>query len=214
MKNYVWSMILTIPIAAFGILMMSARNAITSDDINRSSESTATKLSSNISAEIGKSDGNFTPHFTVVTADGNNCSLNSLNAKGPLVIAFVQDGCPCSERVQPYLNALNEAYGSRVQFAAIFDADANAARRWAEANGVRFPMLLDPNLDLVRHYDVKGATHIVLVGPDGRISRAWPAFSAGTFRDLGHRLAKATGLHEQSLDLSQLPEIPENGCPY
>jgi hypothetical protein len=45
---------------------------------------------------------------------GKTLSTDDLSASRPLVLVFVQDGCPCSERLQPFLNVLRDAYEERL----------------------------------------------------------------------------------------------------
>ena len=51
------------------------------------------------------------PPFVADDADGRSHSLDDLCRDGPAVLVFVQDGCPCSERVQVTVNSLHEIYG-------------------------------------------------------------------------------------------------------
>jgi peroxiredoxin len=163
--------------------------------------------------DASRSDPPATASFVVQGHDGRTYASDDLARDRPLVLVFVQGGCPCSGDLQPYLNALHAAYGARVAFAAVFDGDA-AAGRWAAANGVRFPLLLDPESGIVRSYGVESSTQVVLVGRGGRLALRWPGYSPASLRDLGRRLAWSTGLEERRLDLSNLSDEMHTGCSY
>lgn len=129
----------------------------------------------------------------------------------PLFLVFVKNGCPCNKEMQPYVNSLNEAYGSRVRFAAVFDGNAAEAREWAKANRVTFPVLLDPKLSLIGRYNVTTSTQSILLG---KSAEEWPGYSQSIIKAIGQRLSEVSGLDEHSLKLDGLPEATHNGCDY
>jgi len=165
-------------------------------------------------AAAEKSEGQGTSSFRAPTADGTICTLADLAMSRPLVLVFIKDGCPCSEAAQPFLNRLHELYGAGAQFAGVIDADAAAARRWAAANRVAFPLLLDPELEVVRRYGAENSAYVALIGRGGKVLKAWPGYSADMLRELGRRLAEMTGAPERLLALADAPQEMYSGCPY
>ena len=66
------------------------------------------------------------------------------------MLAFIKDGCPCSEAAEPYFHQLHAAYGSRAGFLGVIDGDVAAARDWSVRHATPYPVLADPNR---RHRD-------------------------------------------------------------
>ncbi len=161
-----------------------------------------------------ESEGKEADTFRATAADGASYTLGDLTMSRPLVLVFIKDGCPCSESAQPFLNRLHEVYGTRARFAGVIDSDAESATRWASANGVPFPLLLDPGLEIVRRYRVENSAYVVLVGAGGRVEKAWPGYSTDMLRDLGQRLSRMTGLPERLIHLAGAPGEMYSGCPY
>src|SRR5689334_6409725 len=75
--------------------------------------------------------GQLAPSFVTRDAEGRRRSLATTAAGRPLVILFVQGGCPCSEAAQPFFNALHAAFADRVAVVGIFDGEPGEARAWA-----------------------------------------------------------------------------------
>lgn len=154
------------------------------------------------------------PSFRVRAADGTTRTLEDLAGSRPLVLFFIQDGCPCSESAQPFFNRLHQLYGGGAQFVGVIDAEAAAARDWAAANRAAFPLLLDPRLEIVRRYGAKRSTYVALIGRGGMVLKVWPGYSGEMLRDLGRRLAEAAGSVEQPLVVADAPQEMHSGCPY
>lgn len=153
------------------------------------------------------------PPFDAATADGSRLRLADIRSRGPVVLTFIKDGCPCSEAAQRYFNRVRDAY-PQAQFVGIFDRPAEPARQWAERFHVDYPLLLAPDLDLMRAYQAGNSAYVVLIDPEGRIRRYWPGYSETMLRDLGAELARMTGTPEQPLRFADAPEDEYTGCPF
>lgn len=164
--------------------------------------------------EAARADGADASPFAADATDGRSTSLSDLTMSRPLVLLFIQDGCPCSEAAQPFFNDLHAAYGDRVQFAGVIDGDLAAARAWAVANHVPFRILADPDLEIVKHYQVKNSAYSVLIQAGGRIETMWPGYSESMLRDLGNRLARLARTPPHPLSVSTAPTEMYSGCPY
>jgi peroxiredoxin len=154
------------------------------------------------------------PSFGTVATDGNTYVLNEISANRPLVLFFIKDGCPCSESAQPFYNQLFEAYGSRIPFFGIIDGDIGVAKRWARNNRVRFPILCDPDLKVVKAYAAKNSAYLAVIAPGGTIEKYWPGYSVSMLREVSLRLAKLAGMPEQPIDVRDAPDRLYSGCPY
>lgn len=165
--------------------------------------------------EAGQSTGSGATPFVAESTDGRSCSLDDLTTGGrPAVLIFIKDGCPCSESAQPYFNRLHAAYGGRARFVGVIGGSAAEARGWAASHEVEFPILADPDLEIVRRYRARNSAYVALVSRDGRIAKLWPGYSSGMLNELGAELSRLSGAPERLIDVSGAPLELYSGCPY
>lgn len=156
-----------------------------------------------------------TPFAACESTDGRSYSLDDLTTGGrPAVLVFIKDGCPCSESAQPYFNRLHAAYGERARFVGVIGGNTAEARRWAVSHEVRFPILADPDLEIVRRYRAKNSAYVALISRDGRIAKLWPGYSSGMLNELGAELSRLSGAPERLIEVSGAPLELYSGCPY
>ena len=97
------------------------------------------------------------PDFSVITLDGNKVSYNN-NLKGkPLVLNFAASWCGPCEQEAPVLAKMYEKYNGKVNFfgLAVKD-DPDAQREFSTRHGLKFPIGMDPNGDIVYSYQKAG----------------------------------------------------------
>ena len=128
------------------------------------------------------------PAFTRKATDGAEYSLGKLIQEGPVLLTFIKIGCPCSESAQPYFNRLQVAY-PHVKILGVIDGELGPANLWASKIRPSYPLLLDPELQLVRAYGVENSAYVVLVDQKGQILMHWPGYSASMLQELGATLA-------------------------
>ncbi len=153
------------------------------------------------------------PAFTLKATDGAEYSLGELIREGPLLLTFIKIGCPCSEAAQPYFNRLRAAY-PHARILGVIDGDHGPANLWAKKIRVSYPLLLDPNLQLVRAYGVENSAYVVLVDQKGQIMMHWPGYSASMLQELGATLAGLTRSAVRPIDTLDAPVEFYSGCPY
>ncbi len=151
--------------------------------------------------------------FQRIDASARTQSLADLCRKGPVVLTFVKDGCPCSEAAQPFFNRMAAAYPS-ASFLAVIDVAPEAAKRWAGGHGVQYPILSDPACQLMHDYAAENSAYVVLIDGRGRIARHWPGYSAGMLTELGESLATLAGVKIEPIDLADAPDSLYSGCPF
>ncbi len=157
--------------------------------------------------------GRKAPEFARDASDGKMYALEELTRRGPVILTFIKDGCPCSEAAQPFFNEVRTAYPGAT-ILGVVDVGPGEARRWAARFRVSYPLLLDPGLDLVWAYGVENSAYVILVDPTGRIAGHWPGYSASMLQELGAMLARLSASEEKPLDLSDAPDELYTGCPY
>jgi hypothetical protein len=145
----------------------------------------------------------------------------------PLLLVFIKKGCPCSVELEPSFHRLERVYADVVRFAGIIDGDVRTARRYAEANATPYPILADPERQIIHRFRAENGAYVALVALPGTplardtgaqdrsaIDSLWPGCSAEMFTQMGRRIAAAAGVAERPLDVSGLPSAPVTGCPF
>ncbi len=151
--------------------------------------------------------------FHLPATDGQSYDLAELLGRGPVVLTFIKLGCPCSEAAQPYFNRVRAAY-PRTTFLGVIDADEPVAQSWAARHHARYPLVLDPDLTVVRGFEAENSAYVVVIDRQGRIAAYWPGYSAGMLLELGETLARLSQVEQVELDVSDAPAELYTGCPY
>jgi len=167
-----------------------------------------------MSTAADASSGLPAPTLEAEGTDGRRYSPWSDARERPLVLFFIQDGCPCSEAAEPYFQRLHAAHGRDVAFLGVIDGDLKTARDWARGHETPYPILADPGRSLITACRAERSAYVMLVGPGGRIEALWPGYSSGMLVEVGARLARLTRRGEVSLDTRGAPEELASGCSY
>lgn len=146
--------------------------------------------------------------------DGRPHSPASDSRDRPLVIYFIQDGCPCSEAADPYFRRVQAAYGTRASFLGVIDGDEAAARDWSARHQTPFPILADPEGTLIAACKAERSAYVMLVAPGGAVEALWPGYSSAMLADVGARLAQLTGQAEVPFDTQGAPKELVSGCSF
>jgi hypothetical protein len=159
------------------------------------------------------------PALTAETDQGQLFTWPRPDACRPLVLIFIKNGCACSVEMEPFFQRLERTYGDVVHFAGVIDGDVPAAQRYAEANATPYPILADPQRQIIHRFRAENGAYVALVNPPGAlgeptIDRLWPGCSAEMLRQMGQRIAAGAGIAERSLDVSGAPGAPVTGCPF
>jgi peroxiredoxin len=147
-------------------------------------------------------------------SDGRKHSPAADSRDRPLVLFFIQDGCPCSEAADPYFGRLARAYASRASFLGIIDGDPPVARSWSERHRAPYPILADPERRLIASLRAERSAYVMLIAPGARIEALWPGYSSGMLVDLGARLARLTTQPEVPLETAGAPAEMTSGCAF
>jgi peroxiredoxin len=153
------------------------------------------------------------PDFSKKANDGANYTLRELTRQGPVLLTFIEIGCPCSEAAQPFFNRLRAVY-PQARILGVIDGELGPANLWASRISVLYPLLLDPDLELVRAYGIENSAYVVLIDEQGRIAMHWPGYSASMLQELGASLARLTRSALRPIDVSGAPSELYTGCPY
>jgi peroxiredoxin len=164
--------------------------------------------------ETGRMTNQLAPEFQAEATDGKTYRLNDAISEGPIVLIFIKDGCPCSRAAELFFNQLHAAHGGHTQFFGIIDAGIPRARAWAEENHVPFPILADPEAQIIHAYKAESSAYTALVLSDGTIEKLWPGYSVEMLNDASRRLAHLGGSDFKAIDLTDAPTELMTGCPF
>ncbi len=131
----------------------------------RSSQSTA-----NASDPAGDQQGQAAPDFTLLSPEGETISLSDYAGQVVLVNTWAT-WCPPCKAEMPTLNAFYEAHkeDGLVVLAVNSQEEADTVRRFIQANGFSFPVLLDSQGEVMSRYNVRGLPTSFVIDRDGSI---------------------------------------------
>lgn len=146
--------------------------------------------------------------------DGHSHSPLSDSRERPLVLFFIQDGCPCSEAADPFFRRLQAAYGSRTSFLGVIDGDLATANDWSLRHKTPYPVLADTERRIIAASKAERSAYVMLIARGGTVEALWPGYSSGMLAEVGARLARLTGQAEVALDTRGAPSELVSGCSF
>lgn len=111
------------------------------------------------------------PDFTLPTLAGEDLTLSYVLAEKPVVLDFWASWCPHCQRNMPRLDALSRAYDGRIMVIGInMKEGPDAVRRFIDANGISYPIVLDTGA-VAAAYGIRYTNTHVLIAQDGTIRK-------------------------------------------
>lgn len=154
------------------------------------------------------------PSVIGVGYDDKAYDLSQLLKKGPVMLYFINYTCPCNIEAAPFVNQLHNAYGGSVQFIGVANADKKTAQTWARENKAEFPILLDPDYQIIKDYQAPSSPTLILVSSDRQIVTKWCGYSKSTFEDISNTIAEHLKTSPAKLNLESASERLQCGCPF
>lgn len=152
--------------------------------------------------------------FSAWGHDGKQYDGQSLVGDSPTVIVFIKKGCPCSVQFEPFFHRLERCYKGQVRFFGVIDGSVADARRYAEANGVPYPVLADPDRTIITCFKAENGGYVLLLKPDGVVDTLWPGCSVEMMKELGRKISTLAGVEEGPVEVSGMPRVLTTGCPF
>lgn len=152
--------------------------------------------------------------FTAFNQEGRQVRWPQLSDSLPVVFVFIKKGCPCSVEFEPYFHRLQQSYRNRAEFVGVIDGSVAEAREYAQANHVPYPILADPERQLIDQFHAENGAYVALVTADGQVDKFWPGCSDDMMHELGRRIAELTGVEEKAVDYTGMPKVLTSGCPF
>jgi peroxiredoxin len=167
-----------------------------------------------MSAAAARASGERATDIEAMGTDVRTHSPASDSERRPLVLFFIQDGCPCSEAAEPHFQQVQAAYGKWASFLGVIDGDTATARRWSERHGTPYPVVADPQRRMIAACKAERSAYVMLVARRGSVEALWPGYSSEMLADLGRRLARLTGQAEVPLNTQGAPDKMVSGCTF
>src|SRR5688572_20248073 len=110
---------------------------------------------SSIALAQGPKLGTKAAAFTAKDMAGKTHTLSSLMKKGPVVLYFIKHDCPVNAEVVKYYNGVAGAYKGKASFVGVINGDKATASTWAAKFKPTYPVLLDPEMKIIRSYEAQ-----------------------------------------------------------
>ncbi|MFO0956598.1 MAG: redoxin domain-containing protein [Isosphaeraceae bacterium] len=173
------------------------------------------KVTEAMQAAADEAAGAPAPAFRSLDGDRDEHDLGAADYQGkPVVLIFIKDGCPCSLAMQPFFNQLARSYGDKIRFLGVIDGEPELAKFWGNARAVPYPILADPDMDIIRDYGVSNSAYLALIDPEHRLEMLWPGVSKAMLGEVNRRLAQVAGRAPGAIDTADAPSELYSGCPY
>ncbi len=130
--------------------------------------------------------GEEAPRFSLEDEDGNVISLADYSGRRVVVYFYPADDTPgCTKEACQFSDLFDDFLAAGVDVIGISPDDAKSHRRFREKHGLTVRLLSDPAHEVMERYGAYGEKTMygkktvgvirttVLVGPTGRVDRAW-----------------------------------------
>jgi peroxiredoxin len=138
--------------------------------------------------------GQAAPGFSLKGLDGKSHSLEELQQRGSVLAAFFKVSCPVCQFTFPFLQRLQERYGSDgVTILGISQDDAKATASFAKQYGITFPLALDEkgkNYPASNAYGLAMVPTIYLIDPEGTVRLSSMGFVKTDLEKIAAELAE------------------------
>lgn len=152
--------------------------------------------------------------FSELDDKGYSVDLDELTKEKPVVLFFIEAGCPCSKEATPFFNQLQTAFGDACKVVGVINSDQATARQWVNQVGAKFSVVSDLGGKVIKSYGAQSSVYTTLVAKGGTISRTYPGYGREMLTEIGAKIVKMTSAKPQGLDFSAAPAKLTAGCPY
>jgi peroxiredoxin len=151
------------------------------------------------------------PGFSLPKPEGGSLEL-TVPGKTPTLLAFYKNSCPTCQLTLPFLQRLFERVeGAPLDFWGISQDSAADTRAFGEQYGITFPLGHDaPEYPVSKAYGLTHVPTVILVEPDGSVSRLLVGFSKADLEALAsllHRRFRIPGVTPLFVPTDDVPEV-------
>ena len=136
--------------------------------------------------------GSPAPGFRLPRLQGGEATLAELTARGRVLLVFFKVTCPTCQFTMPFLQRIDDAYGSaNATLLAISQDDPADTAEFCEEYGVKFTALVDQDGYPVSHqYGITNVPSIYLISPDGKVQASAVGFARKEIETMGAEFAR------------------------
>jgi peroxiredoxin len=133
------------------------------------------------------------PLFSLTDVSGTEHRYPDTKSSRLTLLVFFETDCPTCRLTFPYLNRLAENLMEAGQIIAISQDGETATREFVEQLEVKFPVVIDRDLNVSRQYDPLAVPTLFLLGGDGKIIRTQIAFDKNDLNTIAAMMFEAGG---------------------
>lgn len=153
------------------------------------------------------------PAWSGTGSDGKTYTQADLMAR-PTLLVFLKEGCPCGSIAMPDLKRLARSLDGVANVFAVSDMTPEEARNFAKEQKMSFPLLADPQHELIAPLRIENGLQLALVSPLNRtVLRVWDGYSGPTFLDV-ISWVRRQGVTARALDVAHMPTSLVTGCAF
>ncbi len=157
--------------------------------------------------------GRAAPAVNAPAVDLTRFELNEALKKGPVYLYFISTTCPVANEATKYYDRISKAFKpGAVTVVGIVSDDKRGFLEWNKAHKLAFPIVCDPDYEVIDAYKITNSPSAVLIAPDGKVSKAWTGYSEGFLRESVGVISSYLKVDPPKVDFAGAPKIVELGC--
>jgi len=138
--------------------------------------------------------GDQAPNFSLVRLDGTSWHYQGAMRAQPVLMVFFETDCPTCHLTIPYLNRLAKVFQEEaVSIIGISQDGAELTRELVERMQVKFPVVLDTDLNVSRLYSPLAVPTLLLLDRAGKVIRTQIGFDKEALNDIAAAMSEAAG---------------------
>ena len=130
-------------------------------------DATAESSATAVSEPVSTAEPDPAPAFALATLDGQEVSLSDYKGEW-VILNFWATWCPPCVSEMPYLQTLSDR-GLNVLGVNMAET-AEEVKLFTAQHGIKFPILMDPDVNTVLDYQARQLPRTVIIAPDGTIA--------------------------------------------
>jgi len=131
-------------------------------------------------------------------------TMDQVKSSSPAVLYFVKTDCGSNSEAVPLVQALYEANKDSGKFYVVMNADEDEAAKWSQDHKTTFPIISDPNKEIIKKYGVQFSQTGIWVDSDLKEVKRFPGYGKKTLEDINKTIAGKGA--PAKVDLSAAPE--------